>query len=232
MLDNKKLLITVVSLALIGVLALFVYSTTIKPVKVELESIDSAYIGKIITTNGTINSARILSDGSLSMEICDFDSLAKLKVYFPASIYEAWNGGNLTPGTTIEVTGEVIQYQEEMEISIASSDDLVVLSGPGFIRYDLWTIMDSVELFDGMEIRTNGSILDISKIESSGELVGTGFTLYQRHNNQSYSLNCIVFDRDLTDQYFDWNQINVIGDISFYTNTGSWQLVVDVIEPG
>ena len=131
MLDNHKLLITVVSIALIGVLALFAYSTTIKPIKVNLDNIDTTYIGKIVTTNGTISLARILSDNSLSMEIYDFDTLSNLIVYFPASAYENWNGGNLTPGTTIEVTGEVIQYQEQMEISIASSDDVTILSRPG-----------------------------------------------------------------------------------------------------
>ncbi len=229
MLDNKKLLITVVSLALIGVLALFAYSATIKPVQVELENINNDHIGKIITTNGTITSSRTLSDGSISMEICDIDTLTEIKVFFPSSAYESWEG-NLTPGTIIQVTGEVILYQEEIEISIASAQDVIIISQSTSISYDLWTVMDSIEMFDGMNIRTNGSMLDITAIRSGGDLIGTSFTLYLRHDNQSYSLKCMVFDVDLTADYDDWDMVDVTGRISYYSNYGTWQLIVDTIE--
>jgi len=229
MLDNRKLLITVVSLALIGVLALFAYSTTIKPVQVDLKHINNEHIGKIVTTNGTITSARTLSDGSLSIELCDIESLTNMKVFFPSSAYESWSG-NLTPGTVIKVTGEVILYQEEIEISIASSQDVKIIYEPISLSYDLWTVMDSIEMFDGMIIRTNGTMLDISVIRSDGELIGTGFTLYQRYDNQSYSLECMAFDVDLTSDYEDWDMKYVTGEISYYSNYGTWQLVVDIIE--
>ena len=229
MLDNKKLLITVVSLALIGVLALFAYSTTIKPVQVELENINNEHIGKIVTTNGTITSSRTLSDGSISMEICDINTLTEIIVFFPASAYESWEG-NLTPGTIIQVTGEVILYQEEIEISIASAQDVMVISEPTSISYDLWTVMDSIEMFDGMDIRTNGSMLDITAIRSDGDLIGTSFSLYLRHDNQSYSLECMAFDVDLTADYDDWDMVNVTGQISYYSNYGTWQLIVDNID--
>lgn len=229
MLDNKKLLITVVSLALIGVLALFAYSTTIKPVQVELENINNDYIGKIITTNGTITSSRTLSDGSISIEICDIDTLTEIKVFFPSSAYEEWEG-NLTPGTIIQVTGEVILYQEEIEISIASAQDVIVISEPTSISYDLWVVMDSIEMFDGMDIRTNGSMLDITAIRSDGDLIGTSFSLYLRHGNESYSLKCMAFDVDLTADYDDWDMVDVTGQISYYSNYGTWQLIVDDID--
>ena len=229
MLDNKKLLITVVSLALIGVLALFAYSTTIKPVQVELNNINSEHVGKIVTTNGTITSARTLSDGSVSMEICDIDTLTEIKVFFPSSAYESWEG-NMTPGTIIQVTGEVILYQEEIEISIASSQDVIVISESTSISYDLWVVMDSIEMFDGMNIQTNGSMLDITAIRSDGDLIGTSFSLYLRHDNQSYSLECMVFDVDLTADYDDWDMVDVNGQISYYSNYGTWQLIVNTIE--
>ena len=229
MLDNKKLLITVVSLALIGVLALFAYSTTIKPVQVELENINNDHVGKIVTTKGTITSSRALSDGSLALEIADLDTLTDIKIFFPSSSYKSWEG-NLTPGTIIEVTGEVILYQEEIEISIASAQDVIIVSESASISYNLWTVMDSIEMFDGMVIQTNGTMLDITAIRSNGTLIGTGFTLYQRYDNQSYSLECMFFDVDLTAYYDDWDMINVTGQISYYSNKGSWQLVVDTIE--
>ena len=229
MLDNRRLLITVITLALIGVLSLFAYSTTIKPVQVELENINNDYVGKIITTNGTITSARTLSDGSSSFKICNFETLAEIKVFFPSNAYESWEG-NLTPGTIIQVTGEVILYQEETEISIASAQDLIVISEPANTFYDLWMVMDSIEMFDGIIIQTNGSIMDITAIRFDGDLIGTSFTLYQQYDNQSYSLECMVFDVDLTTDYDDWDMINATGQISYYSNRGCWQLIIDVIE--
>ncbi len=229
MLDNKKLLITVVSLALIGVLALFAYSTTIKPVQVELNNINNEHVGKIVTTNGTITSSRTLSDGSISFEICDIDTLTEIIVFFPANAYEEWEG-NLTPGAIIQVTGEVLLYQEEIEISIASAQDVMIISQPTSISYDLWTVMDSMEMFDGMNIQTNGSMLDITTIRSDGALIGTSFTLYQRHDNQSYSLKCMAFDVDLTADYHEWDMVDISGQISYYSNYGTWQLVVENID--
>ena len=197
MLDNKKLLITVVTLALIGVLALFAYSTTIKPVNVPLEDIDTSNVGQIITTNGTITHARTLSDGSLSMELSNVESTKQLEVYFPSSIIESWEGGNLTPGTVIQVTGEVMLYQESLELSISSAQDLIVIKQSGEIKYELHTVMGSIEMFDGMEVQTNGTMLDITQIHTSEGLLGTGFVLYRDYGNESYSLDCMCFDRNL-----------------------------------
>ncbi|MCK5309324.1 MAG: hypothetical protein KAJ33_06400 [Thermoplasmata archaeon] len=230
MLDNKKLLITVVTLALVGVLALFAYSTTIKPTNVSLENIDTTHIGQIITTNGTITHARSLSDGSLSLELSDIDSMKQLEVYFPSSIVESWEGGNLTPGTVIQVTGEVMLYQESLEISIASAQDLIVISRPDEIKYDISTIMQSIEMFDGMEVQTNGTILDMSQIYNSEGLLGTSFVLYRDYGNESYSLECMCFNRTL-EQFEEWDEVKVTGTISFYTNKGCWQLIIELVEP-
>ena len=229
MLDNKKLLITVVTLALVGVLALFAYSTTIKPVNVQLEHIDTSHVGQIVTTNGTITHARALSDGSLSIELSDIESMKQLEVYFPSSIIGSWEGGNLTPGTIIQVTGEVMLYQEKLEISIASAGDLIVISQPIEIKYDLSTIMGSIEMFNGMEVQTNGTMLDVSQIYNSEGLLGTGFVLYRDYGNESYSLECMCFNRTL-EQFEEWDEVIVTGKISFYTNKGCWQLIVELVE--
>ena len=85
-------------------------------------------------------------------------------------------------------------------------------------------------MFDGMNIQTNGSMLDITAIRSDGELIGTSFTLYLRHNNLSYSLSCIAFDVDMTADYDEWQMVNITGQISYYSNYGTWQLIVENID--
>jgi len=230
MIDNRKLLFTVTALALIGVTALFVYSTTIQPQAVSLDEIDNSLVGKVITTNGTITHARTLSDGSLSLEIASLNSNSVLEVYFPTSEFEGWSGGNLTPGTVIEVTGEVLLYQESLEISVSSAQDLRVIAEATESRYDLWVIMDSVEMFDGMKVRTNGTMVDMVTIYSSEQLVGTSFSLQQRLENQTYSLECMCFNQTL-EQFEEFDAVSVTGDISFYSNKGCWQLIVELVEP-
>ncbi len=230
MLDNRRLLVTVTSLAIAGVLALFAYSTTISPEYIALEDIGTETVGQVITTNGTISSSRMLSDGSVAMEIVDLESGRTLDVYFPASAYSAWEGGNLTPGTVVRATGELMLYQEELELSVASAGDIVVLEEAESVVYKLWDIMPSIQMMDGMTVRTNGTILDISPIYNEAGLVGTSFNLHAEHLNQTYSLECMCFNRTL-EQFENWDNAIVTGKLSFYNNKGCWQLVVDIIEP-
>jgi len=230
MLDNRRLLVAVVILALMGVLALFAYSTTIKPVQVDLADIDESHVVKIITTSGTISYARALSDGSLSLELLNMSNSAAINVYVPSNVIDQL-GMNMTPGTGLEITGEVLLYQDELEVSVASAQDMKVISVAGSMVYELGTIMGSIEMFDGMTIQTNGNALDIVTISSDGDLVGTSFVLYQKQGNVSYSLDCIMFDTDLSEVLEEWGPVNVTGQISYYANTGSWQLIVDNVEP-
>ena len=98
------------------------------------------------------------------------------------------------------------------------------------IKYDISTIMQSIEMFDGMEVQTNGTILDMSQIYNSEGLLGTSFVLYRDYGNESYSLECMCFNRTL-EQFEEWDEVKVTGTISFYTNKGCWQLIIELVEP-
>lgn len=230
MIDHRRLLILVITISLIGVCALFFYSSTIEPDPVSIEDIGDEEVGSVVITNGTINNARVLSDGSLLLSVCDISSQDSINVYIPANVHSSWEGGNLTPGTVVEITGEVILYGEEFEISISSVDDVSILAPPDTVRYELWQVMESLELMDGFEIVTTGSLRNLNVIRSSGELVGTSFELVDEHDGQTIGLDCIVFDRDLTQDFDNGDIVLVGGELGFYRNKGVWQLVVETAE--
>jgi len=231
MIDHRRLLIFAITISLIGVCALFIYSSTIEPDRVSIGDIGDGEVGSVVVTNGTINNARVLSDGSLLLSVCDISSQDCISVYIPANVHSSWEGGNLTPGTVVEVIGEVILYGEEFEITITSADDVSILAIADSVRYELWQVMESLELMDGLDIFTTGTIRNIDVIRSSGELVGTSFELVSEHDGHTIGIDCIVFDRDLTQDFDNGDIVLVGGELGFYRNKGVWQLVVETVEP-
>jgi len=229
MIDNKKLLVTVTVLAIVGVLGLFAYSTTIRPLELKIGEIEASHVGTIIRTSGTIMRASTFADGSMSLTLGDFNDSSSIPVYFPSDVSKALTDKNLTPGTLVRVQGEVMLYQESVEISVSRADELTILSEANGTEYELRTVMQSIQMFDGMEITTTGEILEMNAIYTSDGLLGTSFQIMQRYDNQSYYLQCMCFDQDLTQQYADWDTVKVTGTISFYSNRGYWQMVAEIV---
>lgn len=231
MIENKKLLVTVTVLAIIGVLSLLAYSTTFGPQSLKIGEIGTAQEGIVVLTQGTITDARPLSDGGASLILTDMNTSSSIGVYISPETMESWDGGNLIQGAVIEVQGTVSIYQESPEISVASSSDITMIAEAGTVEYQLGTVMRSIQLFDGMEVTTSGKMLDITVIQTNGTVIGTRFSLWQEFDNQSYSLECFCPERDLTAQHDEWDPVKVTGTISFYDNRGCWQMTVEIVAP-
>jgi len=229
MIDNKKLLVIVTVLAIAGVLGLFAYSTTIQPIELRIGQITASHAGSIVRTSGTITRASTFADGSMSLTIGDFEDSTSIPVYFPSDVSKSLSNDCLVPGTQIGVEGEVRLYQESVEISVSRADDLTVISVPNGTEYPLGTVMQSIQMFDGLEVTTSGEILEIEAIYSSNTLLGTSFQITQRCDNQTYCLECMCFERDLTQQFKQWDAVQVTGTISFYANKGQWQMSADIV---
>jgi DNA/RNA endonuclease YhcR with UshA esterase domain len=229
MIDHKRLLVILVILSLVGSLSLFFYSTTIKPDEFALSEINEEMIGSIVKTNGTISHARMQSDGSISINLCDITNTTSITVYLPKDTSESIEKGNLTPGTVISVVGEVTIYGQILELVVNSPDDLSIISEATSLNFELWQIIESVEILEGMNVTTSGTIFDIAVIQSNGTLVGTTFELSAEHENNSYSLMCMIFGQDVSQPFSDWDIVKVYGSLSYYKYRGCWQLVVDTI---
>jgi DNA/RNA endonuclease YhcR with UshA esterase domain len=229
MIDHKRLLVILVTLSLIGSLSLFFYSTTIKPDEFALSEITQEMAGSVVKTNGTISQARMQSDGSISMQLCDFQNATSITVYIPKDASTSIEKGNLTPGTVVWVIGEVTLYGQTLELVVNSPDDLSIISAATSQNFELWQIIESVEIFDGINVTTSGTIFDVVAIQSNGTLVGTAFELSAEHDNSTYSLACMIFGQDVSQTFADWDSVSVSGSVSYYKYKGCWQLVVDTI---
>jgi len=229
-LDNKKLLILLVTVALVGVLSLFLYSSTIKPTEMAISGIDEGMVGKMVKTSGTVTYARTLGDGSLSLMLTEMLADSGIRVYIPSRVSEDLTGVIITPGVEIEVVGEVELYADEVEISVTSAEGVTVLSGSVSPDYELWQVLESVEVLEHMNLTTEGIAYDVDVIESSGNLIGTSFVITSRHQNASYSLDCMYFDADLSPAIEDGDLVKVTGVLEFYMNKGCWQLILNDIE--
>jgi len=89
-----------------------------------------------------------------------------------------------------------------------------------------------VDLLDGMRVTTEGTIRDMAVIYSEEGLVGTSFSITARHENRTYSMGCMYFGADLDGMFSNGDVVTVNGRISYYTEGGCWQLVVDSVLPG
>ena len=227
MIDHRKLLMLVIAISLVGVLALFLYSATIEPMTVSIDEIDEGLVGNIVKTEGTITFAKTHSDNSLSIELTNVTTESAITVYLPKNVYGSWEGGNLTPGTHIGVQGEVALFGEILEISLSSAEDLTIIATSESNIYELWQVLESLEVLDNMYLTTSGTMYDLVVIESAGELIGSSFEISQEHDNRTYSLDCIFFDQDLSAEHADGEAVTIRGTLGFYLYSGCWQLVVD-----
>jgi DNA/RNA endonuclease YhcR with UshA esterase domain len=228
--DNRALLITVTALAIAGVLGLFVYSSTLEPLSLGIGEIGEKHVGTIIRTQGTITSARSVSVDYISLTVCDFTTSSSIPVFYsPGS---GGTGQPLVPGMEISIQGEVRLYQESVEIMVSEAGGITVLASASGTEYRLDILMQSIRMFDGLNVTSSGKIVDLEVIYSSDALVGTAFQVVEQYDNQSYSLTCFCYGRDLAQLYNEWDPIRVTGTISYYANGGCWQMSVEVAAPG
>jgi len=121
----------------------------------------------------------------------------------------------------------VESYGDEVEISVNSAEDVRVVSASVSPDFEVWQILESVEVLEHMNLTTNGVAYDIEVIESSGELIGTSFVVTVKHLNATYSLDCMYFDEDLSVTIGEGDRVTVAGVLEFYKNKGCWQLILN-----
>jgi len=232
MIENRKLLAAVTVLALVGVLGLFAYSATLEPLELDIAEIGEEHTGSVVCTSGTLTKARTVSGGAVSLTLCDLAAGASIGVFYTPDGGEPLSGG-IVPGAIVGVRGEVRLYQEKPEIYVTRAADIVLLSDANSTEYGLGTVMESIQLLDGMNLTTSGRMADIEVIRSGGSLVGTAFSLVAESDNTTYTLACFCPGRDLGEAFGEWEPVRASGRISYYTAGGCWQMEVEVVSaPG
>lgn len=230
MIENRRLLIAVTVLALTGVLGLFAYSATLEPLSLDIGEIGQQHAGDVITTQGTVTQARPVAGGAVSITLCDFSTSSSIGVFYSSDSGEPLPNG-IAPGAFVSLKGEVRLYQESPELYVTKAGDITLISLANGTEYGLDTVMESIQMFDGLNITTAGRIADLEAISGENGLAGTAFSLVGEFDNRTYSLECFCSGRDLTMLYDEWDAVRVTGRISYYTAGGCWQMGAEIVSP-
>ncbi len=223
MIDNRKLLAIVIVLSLVGVISLFFYSASIKPKQVGISEMNENLVGSLVQLNGTISRISTFDSGATSIELVDLGTNATITIFLNADISEVWlSTADPIPGATLEATGVVEIYNDEYEIVIGTSEDIKIIEPATSNSVQIWQLLASPEIFDGMTVAVKGEVRSYDTISG-----GAIFNLRAEQDNSTYYLSCVVFEDDIVKDLGNGISVEVIGEFGYYQNMGNWQVVVD-----
>lgn len=101
--------------SVIGLIILYIGTLAIEPTQLEIQEIDETYIGKLVQVQGQIETIREF-ESSFLLQI-DGISVFSLKTLTP----------EVKKGDWVQITGQVKEYKESLEIIPRIPGDLVVL---------------------------------------------------------------------------------------------------------
>ena len=102
MIKNKTLLI----FSILGIFLLLIISKTIEPPLVKIKSLDETYIDKTVKVTGKIiDIHNVKSSQTLTLQ----EDLSKINIFINSK-------QNLTPNSTITVTGKIQKYNNKLEM--------------------------------------------------------------------------------------------------------------------
>ena len=125
-LTEKHLFGISTALAVLGLFLLFTASNSLDPPTVPLSQLDSSYIGKSVTTYGTLTSNRKYETVRI-LEIGDGETGSLNKIQVPLFSEPETS---FKPGDQLKVSGQVKLYRNQLEI-LPPSPEYVQLAPPG-----------------------------------------------------------------------------------------------------
>lgn len=139
---------------------------------------------------------------------------------------------NRMVGDTVDVFGclRYFPYRGEgrWEIVVSASEDNITSIHsplpPGFAEVTLTGLFNALESFEGMNVALRGV-----RVMSTSELVGTTFTIENKYMDSTFSLDCIIYSLNVTNDMNGRNivggeMISFLGKFGYYPPKGCWQL--------
>jgi|GEM_PF-5710733 len=223
---SKSFVILVAIIAVISTLALFIYSISIRPEFISLSNIGKQHVGKVITTEGYLGNYWV-KDTYVQGRIQDINTDANLTFYGVGDALACFNALNPLPGSKLRITGELREYNTELEIYLQQRDCIQILENPN-INISISTLLSNPERFSGMYLSTQGSISSITYIKNAttGKLAGTEIEI----SDAGYVLSCIAYNVGV---YYDADGhalskgkiVSIYGIFSYNEHYGRWNLV-------
>ena len=115
--DNKLILKISLSIAMIGIIGLYVFTSSSQNMVNVYETSD--YLGQRVTVEGSVSKYYVSKDGHVFFDLHDSTGVIKVVAFRNSNIEESYN---LKEGENIVLTGKVQEYKNNLEI-IASRID-------------------------------------------------------------------------------------------------------------
>jgi DNA/RNA endonuclease YhcR with UshA esterase domain len=122
--DSELLKISFLASA-IGLILLFIVSSSSHPSLVKISEISYDDVGKTVVIKGEIVSKKVHEDGHIFLDVSD--DTGKIKVVLFDSLVDKLSeekGSNLEIGRSIEVKGKVDEYRGSLKIVPKDSEDV------------------------------------------------------------------------------------------------------------
>jgi len=109
--DNKLILKISLSIAMIGIIGLYIFTSTSQNI-IEIREMPD-FLGERVTVQGTVDKYYVSKDGHVFFDLHDSSGLTKVVVFQNSNIEAVYN---LQDGEKITLTGKVQEYKNDLEI--------------------------------------------------------------------------------------------------------------------
>lgn len=224
------MLVIVTILSFVGVLGLYFYSCSVQPIQIQIGDVGFGDIGSVVKTRGHIMELYQTSAGDVILEMADLDDGASITVYIPESVFSNLGNSELIPGAEIEVTGEVQEYQGEMELVVDSEDDIRIVQSPDDAELTIEMLAENPKLFLDRDVSVPGQILNIKseRMWEKGKLVdATTFQLRYSGKYLNYTMDCVLLGTDVSNDFYQGQLVRFTGTFEYYEKESKYRIVSD-----
>jgi DNA/RNA endonuclease YhcR with UshA esterase domain len=229
--ERRVMLAIATVLSFAGVLGLYFYSSSVQPIQVHIGDIGIRDVGSVVSTSGHIMSLSQTSGGDVILALVDYRNGASLTVYIPQNVFSSFEESDaLIPGAEMKATGEVQEYQDEMELVVGSADDLRIIQYSSENNLTIEILAENPDLFIDLEVTVHGQIQNIAaeKLWAQDRLVdATIFQLRYSGKYSNYTMNCILFGEDITNDFHQGQLARFTGTFEYYEKEAKYRIVSD-----
>jgi DNA/RNA endonuclease YhcR with UshA esterase domain len=229
--DRRVMLVIATVLSFIGVLGLYFYSCSVQPILIQIGDVDVGDVGSVVKTRGHIMELYQTSTGDVMIEMADLDDGASITVYVPESVFSEFGEKEaFVSGAEIEATGEVQEYQGEMELIVNSATDLVIVQYPNETDLTIEMLAENPEFFLNRDVTVPGqiqSILGVRMWRHDRLVDATVFQLRYSGKYTNYTIDCILFGTDVSEDFHQGQLVRFTGTFEYYEKEAKYRITSD-----
>ncbi len=163
--ESRTRLAVSLAVCALSLLCLYAYACSVNPMDVRIGDIGTDDVGALVRTHGHVRKAETIGAGGIKIELLDITDFAIVPVYLPAKVARSIEFlTEIVPGSRVSVTGEVQEFNGQVEISVSDASMVGLLAGARENRIALDALAENAATFDGMGVTVRGAIGELEAI--------------------------------------------------------------------